>query len=296
MPRGEHSDDLVTNQLWPVSILDREVPSQKIAEREEWRRRSVRHPSAAEYTPSLRRVAARELIHETRLADSRLSDDPDHLSLTAPRGRHPLGHEPQLGIAADEPVEWATTQSESGALTSRQPPEWDGAHMARRRGRELEPALQKRYAHLAHDDGVELIESRERVESRPRRALALQIDGPAALMVTDEDRRDMQHDLHVLAGALVRLRDRQCRAGGADGGVFNRFQAEGGHEGAAAELDDRASERFDFPHHVVGGPTCIIGEVHTEQRHAALFPGRPRDGHARGGLRATPSHGAAPRP
>ena len=75
--------------------------------------------------------------------------------------------------------------------------------------------------------------------------------------------------------ALARLEDRQrgeCRA---DRRVFERFQPEGAHECAAAQLDDLASERLDLADDGIEDP-APVDDIYTEQRHAAWLPRCPR--------------------
>src|SRR5262245_46173825 len=96
-----------------------------------------------------------------------------------------MAHEPKLTVAAHELAERATAQSESGAFASRQAPEWDRTHPARRPC-QLEPALEKRRGRLADDDGIELIQSGERLQGRPRRAFAFKIDHRSALRLSHQ--------------------------------------------------------------------------------------------------------------
>src|SRR5205814_8943970 len=120
----------------------------------------------------------RDLVHEARLADTRLADDPDHLALAARYGRHAIVHEPELPVATDEPAEWATAQSKFGGFASHQTTKRHAADPTPRRRRELEPPLEERCRRLAHDDGVDLAAIHQRLHRRARHALALELDRP----------------------------------------------------------------------------------------------------------------------
>ena len=171
-------------------------------------------------------------------------------------------------------------------FASRQAPERDRARIARRRGRELEPTFEKRCRRLADDDGLELIEPRERLDRRPRRTFAFQIDRRNSLMLPHQRLGDVNHDLRVRFRAVVALcafaclQDHQRGQRGPDRRILDHVQAEGGHECAAAKLHDLAAERLDFPDHLIEGP-ARVDDVHTEQRHAPLLPGGPRARDAR---------------
>ena len=56
--------DLSADHLRLIGVLDPEVPSQEIADRQPGRRRSVGYAAAAEHAPALRRVETRELVRE----------------------------------------------------------------------------------------------------------------------------------------------------------------------------------------------------------------------------------------
>src|SRR5207247_3647278 len=117
---------------------------------------------------------------------------------------------------------------------------------------------------------VELIEPGQRLDRRPRRPLALQIDGGSALMLTHQDWRDVHDDLRARSRAVValrtlaRLQDRQRPQRSVRRRVLDRFQAERRHERTATALDHTAAERLDLGDELVEVAASV--DVDAKQR------------------------------
>ena len=132
-----------------------------------------------------------------------------------------------------------------------------------------------------------MFEPHEGVDGRPRGAFAPDIDRYRALRVRHECLRDVNRDRRAQGRTVVALRafahlqDHQCCERGPDRRIFDHVQTKAGHKCAATKLDDLALERMDLSDHFVeraadDSRPRSREHIHTEQRHAPLFPGRTR--------------------
>ena len=116
-----------------VALVDAEVGTEDLQDRQEREVLAVRHGAALEHGEPVRAAALGELEAEAALAGARLGDDADHLAVAGLRLRERRLERAQVRVAADEAGEAARARDVEARARRAEPAQLEHGHRARRR-------------------------------------------------------------------------------------------------------------------------------------------------------------------
>ena len=184
-------------------------------------------------------------FEEPRLADPRFAHNPNRLAVTLRREVEAALQEGELRLAADE----SRQHTARGELGAAEPLEPGGAFGPGRVGRpEREPPIEHGHRGGSHQRRVRLGRDDERVESRVRGALGLEVDQGRLVSRADERGHRVEGDRQLKRGRRDRLNARgllvQCqrRVRRSVRGILDRLEPEDGDQVSGARLLDPAAE------------------------------------------------------